>query len=143
MPWYSAKILFKHKTKNGEVKGLFEERMIVLNVDNESKLETIITDFANTYAEETGNCKFIELIDYYEMDCSGIFDNGQEIFSKMYSTNLTADKFTKSHYFDDRLNDCSKHNCVHSWYKHTENKYKCYYCRKTKQIRTKKNISAS
>lgn len=143
MQWFSAKILYKHKTEKNEISGYYEERLIVINISDEDDSYQEALKRAKEYANETRDCKFVKIIDIYEMYCNGKIKNGQEIYSKFYSTNQSAKEFMSARYLNSKLADCEKENCSHSWHKWTEKTMKCYYCNKTKRNIFTKVISAS
>jgi len=134
MDWYSAKLIFKHNATRGEIRAFLEERIIVVKVESNENPEKKIETFAEKYVEQTGNCKFIKLIDTYQLDCEDEIGDGQEIYSLMHSTTATASQFIKIRYPDNKLKDCKVENLDHCWYKIDESTNGCYHCRKTQRI---------
>jgi hypothetical protein len=136
--WFSVKQIFLHKPENKGIKPWYEERVILILATNE--------DDANQKARLDGEeyclsnnetCRFIEIIDTYELYEAEIEDK-TEVFSSKTISSLSPDDFV-SQFYPDSPSDCEKNGDEHYWHNKDGENSACYNCQVKREGRLWEN----
>lgn len=132
MKWHTAKCLFRHKARVGGRRQMYEERMVLVKASGFESAEKKAAAEADKYSSMVGLCEFVEVIEIYCLDDGSPLKENDEIFSRMYSSNLKPKQFAKTFFPPNHLGDCRKHGLSHRWFSKDAVTDGCYHCLKIK-----------
>ena len=132
MKWHTAKVLFRHKARKNARRQMYEERIVLLRAVNFDSAEKKAIADATKYATALGSCEFVEVLEIYSLDDTSPLGEFDEIYSRMYSSNLAPQQFTRTFFPPNHLDDCEQHGLKHRWFKKDESMDGCYHCLQTR-----------
>ena len=111
---------------------MYEERMVLVKASGFDSAEKKATAEAERYSSMVGFCEFVEVIEIYCLDDGSPLTENDEIFSRMYSSNLKPKQFAKTFFSPNHLDDCRKHGLNHRWFGKDASIEGCYHCLKAR-----------
>lgn len=132
MKWHTAKVLFRHKARKNVRRQMYEERIVLLRSPNFEAAEKKAIAEANRYAAALGSCEYVEILEIYSLEDDSPLGEFNELYSRMYSSNLTPHQFSRTFFPPNHLDDCENHGLQHRWFKKSQSQDGCYHCLQTR-----------
>ncbi len=124
--WFTAKEIFLQRSKNGNIKQWYEERIVLLKAKSKKQALKLAKKEAKDYAKDSEVTKLIEITDVFALYDEKIGDKC-EVFSSKNISLLEPPDYLET-FYPNTLEDCETIGEKHSWH-NSDGKYSaCYNC---------------
>ena len=128
MKWFSGIGLFRHVFSDNDRVPTYEERVVVVNAENNERArQKIIADFRE-YGDVENGCEFLDQYEIQEM-----YDPPSkevaEVASNTRITDIDSNEYIERYWNDLTPKSCDDIGRRHVWYNAGNGKSRCYNCK--------------